>query len=364
MRLGFGPVQPCSAAGTQLDNFGGNLVTPRTAHTATLLAGGQVLLAGGYSSTQSAALNAAELYDPATNTWTATASLNDARYYHGAVRLTDGRVLAVGGQIPMNYDVPTAEIYDPATGTWTHTASPSVAHSVFDPVLLPNGKVLVAGGLSYANGGAIATAELYNPSTGTWSLTGSLVHGRTDYRAVLLASGKVLITGGNYFGTYVPQAEIYDPATGTFSDTGSLNIPRDDHVAVLLKNGRVLIAGGIRSSGGKLQVLAAAEIYDPATGLWTLTGSLTTRRSLLTANLLTDGRVLAAGGYDNSFQALDSIEEYSPVSGQWRLLRPTLTTARFQHTTTALLDGSLIVAGGYDQAREQIPTAELFVRPR
>lgn len=145
--FGLNTTQPCLAGATEADAFGGDLVTPRTAHTATLLSDGRVLLAGG-ADVNGSALNSAELYDPTTNTWAATGSLNDARFFHGAARLSDGRVLMVGGQIPHNFDVLTAEIYDPTTGDWTYTASPSVAHTEFDSVLLPNGKVLVASGLS------------------------------------------------------------------------------------------------------------------------------------------------------------------------------------------------------------------------
>ena len=134
--------------------------------------------------------------------------------------------------------------------------------------------------------------------------------------------------------------------------------PATHPVATLLQNGRVLITGGVRISGGKEQVLGSTEIYDPMTGVWTQTGSLNrpSRQDFL--NRLSNGRVLAVGGEDMTFQVLNSIEQYNPPMQKWTLLRPTLANARAAHTTTTLLDGRLLVAGGADN-NGSIPNAEL-----
>lgn len=128
---------------------------------------------------------AAELYNPATNNWTATGSLNQARYVHGAVLLPDGRALIMGGTAFGSNNLDSAELYDPVAGTWTYTANMSVARGFFDPVVLPNGKVLVAGGRAPVF--ETDSAELYDPATGTWAPTGSLVQPRSNYRATLLS---------------------------------------------------------------------------------------------------------------------------------------------------------------------------------
>ena len=125
---------------------------------------------------------------------------------------------------------------------------------------------------------------------------------------------------------------------------------------------RVMVAGGLRD--GNPHVTASAEIYDPATGLWSRSRSMSTPRSEFTANLLNDGRVFAAGGGSGGTDASNIIEEFDPASGKWRILTTTLATARRLHTTTNLLDGSLIIAGGISPAITLVPTAELFVRPR
>ena len=147
----------------------GSLNTARYGHTATLLPNGKMLVAGGGGS--SGFLSSAELYDPASGTWTATGSLNSARYLHTATLLPNGKVLVAGGY----YGVAStgAELYDPASGTWTATGSLNAARADHTATLLPNGKVLVAGGFGITSG-VLTSVELYDPASGTWSATGNL----------------------------------------------------------------------------------------------------------------------------------------------------------------------------------------------
>jgi hypothetical protein len=373
--LGWGAVQLSSANSADPAAPGGTLVTPRSSHTATLLADGRVLLAGGYDGAL-AATASSEIYNPAANTWTATGNLNQGRRDHGTVLLSDGRALSMGGSTTGDVSTVTnsAEIYNPAIGLWSAAANMITARSYFDPMLLANGKVLVAGGHIAGSPFETASCELYDPATGTWSPTGALLQPRTQYHATLLADGRVLVAGGNNQTVgLIAQSELYDPATGTWSSSGSLTVPRDRNVQVRLADGRVLVAGGINRFGGGThppKITASAEIYDPATGIWSRTGSLNTPRIDFTANLLNDGRVFAAGGDDagatgGTLQIYSSIEEYSPSIGKWRTLGSSLAAARFAHTATNLLDGSLIIAGGLGSGGGPlIPTAELFVRPR
>jgi N-acetylneuraminic acid mutarotase len=177
--------------------------------------------------------------------------------------------------------------------------------------LLQDGQVLLAGGA----GAGSTSAELYNPATGTWAATGSMttVRSYAVFTATLLQNGEVLFTGGeNASLGAMASAELYNPVTGTFSPTGSMTTARQGATATLLPNGEVLVAGGFDSTGA---YLSSAELYNPATGTWTLTGSMTTARQGAAATLLQNGEVLVAGGGNSAL--VSSSELFNPATGKW-----------------------------------------------
>jgi len=221
-----------------------------------------------------------------------------------------------------------------------------VPRSSHTATLLRSGKVLVVGGND--NDNIFDSAELYDPVTGMWNVTGRLNKPRGEHTATLLADGRVLVVAGDTssappdFGRG-GTAELYDPSTGTWSLTGSLNINRCCHSATLLQTGKVLVAGGFN-----IDTVKSAELYDPATGTWSPTGSLNVARYWHSATLLQDGRVLVAGGSDDGDLAstLSDAELYDPIAGTWS---PTadLNTSLILHTATLLPSGKVLVAGGY-----------------
>ena len=297
------PAVPTLAAGSGTWTLTGSLPAGRVNSTATLLTGGQVLVAGGGDTS-------AELYNPATGAWTTTGSLHTARYQHTATLLQNGQVLVAGGYNE-NSSPPfltSAELYNPSTGTWTTTGSLHTARIYDTMTLLANGQVLVTGGYNTTSTiNILASAELYNPATGKWTLTKSMHTARTGHAAALLATGQVLVAAGESSSSFLTSAELYNPASGTWTTTGSLHAARDQHTATLLSNGQVLVAGG---QNGTI-FIASAERYNPSTGAWTSTGSLHTPRIEHTATLLPNRQVLVAGGVDSNYTYLTSAELYT-----------------------------------------------------
>jgi Kelch motif/Bacterial Ig-like domain (group 2) len=282
-------------------------------HTATLLPNGEVLLAGGFGNSVwdyggSTSYNEATLYDSATGVFSGTGNMTVSRGGHTATLLANGKVLIAGGadQDPTGTGLASAELYDPSTGTFTQTGSMAVGRFLHTATLLQNGKVLVVGGALTSTSDPVASAELYDPVTGSFTITGAMATAREQHTATLLADGRVLIVGGTTptsTGDFQPTAtvEIYDPSTGSFSVTGSMAEARSFHTATLLPSGNVLVAGGgVENS--------TAELYDPATGSFSITGGMEIGRSGHTATLLPNGSVLVAGG--GIFAGLASAELY------------------------------------------------------
>jgi Fe-S cluster assembly iron-binding protein IscA len=227
------------------------------------------------------------------------------------------------------------------------TGSLNAARENHTATQLTNGRVLIAGG-DDINGNTSASAELYDPNTRLFTLTGNLNTARLYHTATLLNNGMVLIAGGATqlaSGQPLASAELYDPAHGAFTSTGSMNSPRAAATATLLDNGKVLIAGG--------GSLASAELYDPTTGTFTPTGNMTTGRDSHTATLLNNGMVLIAGG-----GSLASAELYDPATGTFT---PTgnMTTGRDSHTATLLNNGMVLIAEGID-VYGSLASAELY----
>jgi len=336
----------------------GSITIPRHLNTATLLPDGNVLVAGGLGNSGNPLpyIYQSELYNSATGIWTATAgSMSYPRTGHTATLLPNGKVLVAGGFGYSGYLVQT-ELYDPTYGgQWGTTGSMITRRENHTATLLPNEKVLVAGG--YNSSGSISSVELYDPAKGTWTATGTMSTTRQySYTATLLTTGKLLVAGGvgsSGSGSF-SSAELYDPATGTWTPTGSLTTARAGHTATLLPNGQVLVAGGSGDSAG---LTTSTELYNPTSGTWTATGSLITSRYGHTATLLPNGKVLVAGGNRNG-QVLSSTELYNPTKGTWTATG-SLITSRYGHTATLLPNGKILVAGGSGSSG-YLSSAELY----
>jgi hypothetical protein len=296
-------------------------------HTATQLNDGTVLIVGGVDSTGSPTTSA-ELFSPVANAFATVTGLNangvtglnTARYQHTATLLGDGTVLIVGGLDRTGSPTTSAELYNPATQTFTAVAglqgSLSTARLAHTATLLRWGGVLIAGGYD-SNGNSLASAELYDPSctciylnTDNNNVVSGMSVSRAAHTATPLNDGTVLIVGGD--GGSPSTAEVYNPNTGLFATSGNLSTGRYLHTSTMLTNGTILVAGGVQFNSGT--ATASEEIYDPTFGAFTSVGNLLTARFSQTATLLPDGTVLIAGGVDSNRISLASLELYTPAT--------------------------------------------------
>ena len=344
------------AAGTWTN--AGGMTSPRTGHSATALPNGTVLVTGGRIASPTGIVNTAEIWDPASS-WSSVTEMIYPRVFHTATLLQDGNVLIAGGANGSGYP-DSVELYHPADDSWSSPDGMSTPRVFHTATLLPSGKVLVAAG--YNDAGALNSVELYAPglggTSGTWSTIDPLATPRMNHAATLLNNGNVLITGGVGGGTYPTSVEIYDPTdgvNGSWSDAAPMGAGREGHTATLLRDGRVLVAGGTDQSSWSME--DTVELYDPVTDSWSYTGSMETLRVNHTATLLPNGKVLVAGGRD-AHGSLASAELFDPATGTWSSAGD-MQAGREAHTATLLANGRVLIAGGADGSAV-LDSAELY----
>lgn len=352
--------RPAAAAGTWSPT--GPLTTARSGQTATLLPDGRVLAVGGDGDTGArfGALATAEVYNPSTGTWSGAGRLvNGGRTNHTATLLANGQVVVAGGG-SVGLVPPRVEVYDPVSNAWSDAGRLLTARAGHIASLLPSGEILIAGGLN-DRGQAIASTELFDPATGASAAVGALSTARAEAAVTVLATGQVLATGGYNPTTerVLAATDYYDPAKSTWIPTGDLNTPRVGHTATLLPDGRVLVAGGTGMDGASL---ASTELFDPETGTWSPGPNLAAARSGHAAVLVPEGvyvvggRTAAPGGGPGT--TLASTELYSPAAGVWAP-GADLGAARFAHSVTRLQTGHVLAAGGSSSPGQSIASAEL-----
>ena len=289
-------------------------------------------------------------------------SMNAKRAAHTATLLPNGKVLIAGGMTDSGSGLASAEIFDPTTNIFTAIDNMTVARAGHTATLLRSGKVLIAGGY---NGDYLDSAELFDPATGKFTSAPKMVTKRSGHVATLLNSGKILLAGGTGVGwTFLSDAELYDPTTNTFTATGSMTTARESHTATLLKDGRILIAGGHKDRRPNITIYRSTEIYNPASGTFTVAGNLTIKRHKHDATRLADGRVLIVGGSDerDGEGAYRTAEIFDPASGSFTAVMGQMSAARYKLQGTAILlqSGKVLIAGGSNRAEVFDPAANSF----
>lgn len=324
---------------------------PRAGHSATLLAGGSVLICGGMGDRG----ESAELYDPVRRQFVPTGSLAADRTGHAAVRLDDGRVLVLGGWRGRQI-LASTEIYDPASGSWSLGPEMTAPRAACAATRLADGRVLVTGGVSAADT-TLPSAEIFDPSQNLFLVASDMASARAWHTATALSDGGVLVVGGSPArGQVLASSERFDPKTGAFAPAGEMSRPRQKHAAVALADGRLLVAGGCEALDG-LARLDSLEVFDPAAAAFSPVGGMIAPRYRFDQAVvpLPDGRVLLAGGAAFA-EVLDVTRR------RCEPLETGFGSPRLAATATLLRDGSVLIAGGYDP-QLRITDAAWIYRP-
>ncbi|HXO38002.1 MAG TPA: carboxypeptidase regulatory-like domain-containing protein, partial [Candidatus Acidoferrum sp.] len=261
----------------------------------TTLADGRVFLAGGHVADYVGYAHAV-IFDPATNGFTTLPDMNAPRWYPTTTTLPNGDVLVVSGDINSNTNVDALpQVFQFSTKTWRNLTTAQLAQPLYPNMLVaPNGKVFNAGP-------SRQTRYLDATGTGTWINVAVLnFTGFRDYGpAVMYAPGQVAVIGGADPPTATSEVIDLNAATPVWKYSGNMHYPRRQHNAVILPDGKVFIVGGSSASGFDTSTspVLPTEMWDPATGQFTVMASIATYRGYHSvALLLADGRVLSAGG--------------------------------------------------------------------
>ncbi len=276
-------------------------------------------------------------YDIAADTWEPQYTPPQINPYT-AVRLADGRVLALGavGEVAA-FNGSREALYDAAADRWTFVASMLTRRDRGTATLLADGSVLVVGGADAA--GAVAAAERYDPAADRWTAAGTTAP-RVGHTATRLADGRVLVVDGAYGGTgRGATAEIYDPATNSWTAAAAPRVARGGHTATLLVDGTVLVAGGADPAGADA---ATVERYDPAADAWATVAPLPAARVGHTATRLADGSVLLTGGLVGGVTTA-AVERYDPGADRWMSTPGMRDRSGGRNNAVALADGSVLV---------------------
>ncbi|MDC0715724.1 Kelch repeat-containing protein [Nannocystis bainbridge] len=331
----------------------------RAQHVAEFFPGLGVVVTGGHA--PAGAAESVFRFDAAADVWSPLTTAPAALWDAVAVRLADGRWLAL--------DALVGVIYDPASDVWLDV--PALAGTYREETalsLLPDGDVLIVGGLDTPK-----TSLRYDVAAGTVASPRSLVGARSSPTATTLADGRVLAAGGWKWGYLVAwdaeikeplaTAERYDPATDAWIAAAAMATPRERHAATLLTTGEVLVSGGgsidITLVPDPFRVTATAERYDPVGDTWAAAATMSEPRFDHTATRLPSGRVLVAGGRGLG-GVLASVEVYDPATDTWTPLPP-MTTPRWLHTATFVPGhGVLIVGGTVGSITSPLAAVELY----
>ena len=350
--------------------WAGPYAWPLVAVHATLMPNGKVLLWDDHTDN-----SGVQVWDPATDTMSAPPYVDRALFCSGHVVLTDGRVLAVGGQLSTNVGVKEANLFDPATQTWSTRANMHYGRYYPTATLLPDGRVLAVGGADNcptcsnsggSHDGLALIPEIYDPVANSWSkLTNASLSLPMYTHLFVLPDGRVM-AAASAEDPIAARALDIEQQTWTVVDPTVF----DGGSSVMFRPGRILKTGSARNPNYPVAPAAAtayvldANVAQPA---WRAVTPMALARTQHNLTVLPDGDVLAVGGGTTSdaYQtaaAARPAEIWSPATEAWTTMA-SMTEPRLYHATALLLpDARVLVAGG-GRFGPDFPSGEIFSPP-
>jgi large repetitive protein len=257
-----------------------------------------------------------------------------------------GKLYAVGGKTATG---PRSDVnvYDPATDTWTAVA-PLPGPAVENPAVVAlNGKLYAFGGSTSPFSGAVKNAAVYDPATNAWTQLPQMAFSRGGAGAAAIG-GKIYVVGGmGLDGASLASVEVFDTATESWS-SGPGMATRRDNPGVAALNGRVYVFGGrTRDANGTTPngTLGSVEMLDPASGAWVARAPMPTgRRTMMVGTIGGKAQVMGGEASGTGSGVFSANEEYDPATDSWRTLNPMQTPRHGGAAGT--IDGVVYVAGG------------------
>ena len=380
-----------STGSSEVDPAALGLGLPRFGHEAILLNSGDVLVSGGYTGIANnnviapQPIGLLQRYNRDTGVWSHIGPVEGPGILYSSVKLADGRVLFVGLRADAVGPESMVSVFDPATESWRPVPGPSVPRWQPHLVLLDDGTVLVAGGVDVSDPSSFSVdflldVEIYDPSTESWREAAGMTAASEDQWLFALNDGRAIaVTAPDVRESgAVTYVEVYDPATDAWTPIDSADPYYAPTGAVQLADGRLLVLGELGENDGYAmdsdgRIIGAtlpdgreyygerfkeqfpdAKVYDPMTDTWSAANGMAAQREHVSLTLLSDGRVLAAGGEepdDYDYVLLSTTDIFDPSTGSWSP-GPDLAESRSRHTATLLSDGAVLLVGGTAINRE------------